>query len=70
MASSHDGEFVVPPECPVYRPTLAEFALSPLVFLEKIRPEAEKYGICKIIPPQVRTTMQRQTPSHGPVTFN
>lgn len=51
--SSTESDFKVPPECPVFRPTAAEFALNPLVYLEKIRPEAEKYGICKIIPPEV-----------------
>lgn len=48
-----EADFIPPPECPVFRPTLAEFDLNPLVYLEKIRPEAEKFGICKIIPPEV-----------------
>ncbi|XP_017783034.1 PREDICTED: lysine-specific demethylase lid isoform X2 [Nicrophorus vespilloides] len=43
-------EFAVPPEAPVFSPTEAEFA-EPLVFIDKIRPIAEKYGICKIKPP-------------------
>ncbi|KAL8520481.1 hypothetical protein ACS0TY_011122 [Phlomoides rotata] len=38
------------PECPVYCPTKAEFQ-DPLVYLQKIAPEASKYGICKIISP-------------------
>ncbi|XP_040989654.1 lysine-specific demethylase JMJ706-like [Juglans microcarpa x Juglans regia] len=38
------------PECPVYCPTKEDFE-DPLVFLQKIAPEASKYGICKIISP-------------------
>ncbi|XP_075641806.1 lysine-specific demethylase JMJ13 isoform X1 [Castanea sativa] len=38
------------PECPVYTPTKEEFE-DPLVFLQKIAPEASKHGICKIISP-------------------
>ncbi|KAL1315779.1 lysine-specific demethylase JMJ13-like [Arachis hypogaea] len=38
------------PECPVYSPTKDEFE-DPLVYLQKIAPEASKYGICKIISP-------------------
>lgn len=38
------------PECPVYHPTKDEFD-DPLVYLEKIAPEASKYGICKIVSP-------------------
>lgn len=43
-------DFEVPPEAPVFRPTLDEFA-NPLTYISKIRPVAERYGICKIIPP-------------------
>ncbi|CAA0843258.1 Transcription factor jumonji (jmj) family protein / zinc finger (C5HC2 type) family protein [Striga hermonthica] len=38
------------PECPVYCPSLVEFQ-DPLVYLQKIAPEASKYGICKIVSP-------------------
>ncbi|KAG8382522.1 hypothetical protein BUALT_Bualt05G0086200 [Buddleja alternifolia] len=38
------------PECPVYCPTKEEFQ-DPLVYLQKIAPEASKYGICKIVSP-------------------
>ncbi|KAI4371520.1 hypothetical protein MLD38_019744 [Melastoma candidum] len=38
------------PECPVYYPSREQFE-DPLAFLEKIAPEASKYGICKIVSP-------------------
>ena len=46
-------KFDPPPECPVFRPTLEEFAMGPLEYINKIRDKAEPYGICKIIPPSV-----------------
>lgn len=45
-------EFIIPPEAPVFSPTEAEFQ-EPLVYIDKIRPIAEKFGICKIKPPAV-----------------
>ncbi|KAL8552940.1 hypothetical protein ACS0TY_001566 [Phlomoides rotata] len=38
------------PCCPVYTPSMEEFQ-DPLVYLQKIAPEASKYGICKIVSP-------------------
>ncbi|KAJ6394042.1 hypothetical protein OIU77_023305 [Salix suchowensis] len=38
------------PECPVYCPTKEEFE-DPLLYLQKIAPEASRHGICKIISP-------------------
>lgn len=43
-------EFVAPPECPVFEPSWEEFA-DPLGYIAKIRPVAERSGICKIRPP-------------------
>ncbi|XP_056665925.1 lysine-specific demethylase 5C-like [Monodelphis domestica] len=43
-------DFVPPPECPVFEPSWAEFQ-DPLGYIAKIRPIAEKSGICKIRPP-------------------
>ncbi|KAF9960067.1 hypothetical protein BGZ72_008025 [Mortierella alpina] len=38
-------------DAPCYYPT-AEDLMEPLQYIERIRPEAEKAGICKIIPPE------------------
>ncbi|XP_068964336.1 lysine-specific demethylase 5C [Petaurus breviceps papuanus] len=43
-------DFVPPPECPVFEPSWVEFR-DPLGYIAKIRPIAEKSGICKIRPP-------------------
>ncbi|XP_060039513.1 lysine-specific demethylase 5C isoform X4 [Erinaceus europaeus] len=43
-------DFLPPPECPVFEPSWAEFQ-DPLGYIAKIRPIAEKSGICKIRPP-------------------
>ncbi|KAH0955440.1 hypothetical protein HN011_007212 [Eciton burchellii] len=45
-----DFEFTAPPEAPVFEPTNDEFH-DPLAYIAKIRPIAEKSGICKIKPP-------------------
>lgn len=53
--SDSDFQFVIPPEAPVFEPTAEEF-LDPLGYIAKIRPIAEKSGICKIKPPPVSFT--------------
>uniref|UniRef100_A0A665UCX8 [histone H3]-trimethyl-L-lysine(4) demethylase n=1 Tax=Echeneis naucrates TaxID=173247 RepID=A0A665UCX8_ECHNA len=51
MGPAMEGEeFVPPPECPVFEPSWEEFQ-DPLGYIAKIRPIAEKSGICKIRPP-------------------
>lgn len=45
-------KFIQPPEAPVFEPNEEEFK-DPLAFIAKIRPFAEKIGICKIRPPPV-----------------
>lgn len=45
-------KFVPPPEAPVFEPTEEEFQ-DPLAYIERIRPYAEKTGLCKIRPPPV-----------------
>ena len=39
------------PSAPVFYPTEEEFAKGPLHYIRSIRLEAERFGICKIVPP-------------------
>lgn len=39
-------------EAPTFHPTLDEFKRGPISYIAKIRSQAEKYGICKIVPPK------------------
>lgn len=52
MDKCDEFEFEVPEEAPVFIPTVEEFK-NPLLYIQKIRPLAEKFGICKIKPPAV-----------------
>jgi len=45
-----DGWLSVP-DGPTFFPTVEEFDGNPVHYINKIRPIAEKYGICKIVPP-------------------
>lgn len=40
------------PGGPTFYPTVEEFEGNPLTYISKIRPQAEKYGFCKIVPPE------------------
>lgn len=53
-----------PPECPVFEPSWEEFT-DPLSFIGRIRPLAEKTGICKIRPPKVPASEERGRESGG-----
>ncbi|XP_034551845.1 lysine-specific demethylase 5B-B isoform X1 [Notolabrus celidotus] len=50
MSHPRPDEFKPPPECPVFEPSWEEFK-DPYAFINKIRPIAEKTGICKVRPP-------------------
>ncbi|XP_029974079.1 lysine-specific demethylase 5B-B isoform X2 [Salarias fasciatus] len=50
MSLPRPDEFQPPPECPVFEPSWEEFR-DPFAFINKIRPIAEKTGICKVRPP-------------------
>ena len=39
------------PYAPVFFPTVQEMEGNPLTYIAKIQGVAEKYGICKIVPP-------------------
>lgn len=58
------AEFVPPPECPVFEPSWEEF-IDPLSFIGRIRPLAEKTGICKIRPPKVPASEAMREESGG-----
>lgn len=62
MEKTDDYAFEVPPECPIFVPTQEEFK-NPLTYIAKIRPIAEKYGICKIRPPSVSSHPSTAQPS-------
>uniref|UniRef100_A0A096LQ09 [histone H3]-trimethyl-L-lysine(4) demethylase n=1 Tax=Poecilia formosa TaxID=48698 RepID=A0A096LQ09_POEFO len=50
MSLLRPDEFKPPPECPVFEPSWEEFR-DPYAFINKIRPIAERTGICKVRPP-------------------
>ncbi|XP_040580156.1 lysine-specific demethylase 5A [Lepeophtheirus salmonis] len=45
------NDFAPPPECVVFEPTMEEWK-DAMAYIDKIRPTAEKTGICKIRPPE------------------
>ncbi|RXN31252.1 lysine-specific demethylase 5B-B isoform X4 [Labeo rohita] len=57
MTQRGPAEFTPPPECPVFEPSWEEFA-DPFAFINKIRPIAEKTGICKVRPPPAQTRVK------------
>mmetsp|Transcript_33090 Transcript_33090/g.76256 ORF Transcript_33090/g.76256 Transcript_33090/m.76256 type:complete len:443 (-) Transcript_33090:927-2255(-) len=40
------------PYAPTFYPTIEEFSVNPLVYIDSISPIARKFGICKIVPPK------------------
>lgn len=46
-----DGKLDIP-LAPTFFPTIEEFEEGPTKYMEKIRKQAQVYGICKIVPPK------------------
>ena len=46
------GNRIDVPFGPIFYPTIEDMEGSPLVYIDKIRPVAQRYGICKIVPPK------------------
>ncbi|KAG7348558.1 JmjC domain hydroxylase [Nitzschia inconspicua] len=46
------GNKIEVPWGPVFFPTVEDMEGSPLDYIDKIRPIAQRYGICKIVPPE------------------
>lgn len=46
------GNKIEVPWGPVFFPSIEEMEGSPLDYIDKIRPVAQRYGICKIVPPE------------------
>ena len=46
-----DGRLSVP-FAPTFFPTVEDFEGNPISYIKKIRPVAERYGVCKIVPPK------------------
>jgi hypothetical protein len=49
---TRNGAKIDVPWGPVFFPTVEDMEGSPLDYIDKIRPIAQKYGICKIVPPE------------------
>mmetsp|Transcript_25505 Transcript_25505/g.32484 ORF Transcript_25505/g.32484 Transcript_25505/m.32484 type:complete len:701 (-) Transcript_25505:1209-3311(-) len=55
-----DKKYESIPQAPVFRPTVEQFK-DPLAYINSIRLQAEKHGICKIIPPTPPTEWLAKT---------
>jgi len=52
VQNSKLGTKIDVPWAPTFYPSVEDMEGSPLDYIDKIRPVAQRYGICKIVPPQ------------------